>query len=57
MKKFEVPKMLVVRLNGEDVIVTSLCTGVTCPKYICPDCVSCTNTFECLSLKCDFYEN
>ena len=56
MKKFEVPKMLVVRLNGEDVIVTSICEGVACPKYSCPECITCEGTFECLSLTCDHYE-
>lgn len=55
MKTFEKPRMEVVYLSKEDAIRTSICYGVACPPYVCPDCVDCVGTFTCLSATCDAY--
>ena len=55
MKRFEIPMMKVVHLSGEDLIRASVCYGVSCPNFECPDCITCPNTFACVSLTCDVY--
>jgi len=52
MKKFEVPKITMVRLLKEDVVVTSpVCDSSygVCDGYTCNDCGSCSGTFGCLA--------
>ena len=55
MKKFSAPMFAVIRLTNEDVIATSICQGVTCYNYECPDCIDCTGVFRCLDLACNYY--
>ena len=55
MKQFHAPDMSVIHLTKEDVVRTSICMGVMCPVFDCPDCIDCPGTFRCLGLTCDYY--
>ncbi len=57
MKKFEAPKMMIVKLPQEEVIATSsLCDSKMCYGYDCPDCSAiCTGVYSCSVFKCSTY--
>ena len=52
MKKFNMPVMTVVNLVNENIITASQCPPHYCVGFECPDCISCSGGFVCLSLQC-----
>ncbi len=57
MRTFNIPKMAVVHLSGEDVIRASLCDAKLCMGFDCPDCpTECTGIYHCDIFKCTTYD-
>ncbi len=57
MKKFESPKMMVIKLASDNVVATSgYCAQNICHGYDCPDCPTiCTGIYHCNTFKCGTY--
>lgn len=58
MKKFEVPKMTMVRLLKEDIVTSSSCAEYGfCDTYTCDNCGTCSQAYNCLlAFECHSYK-